>query len=126
MDLLPGDWNDLQIFRHALKDRLNDGERLVADDIYISEAPQFLKCAGCMLTTEEQLEWHKRVEGRHELGNRHVKFWNCLCKKYKGTGNPMQKMRNHNKMFRACAVIKQVGMEIGMGYLYENDREVYR
>jgi hypothetical protein len=41
---LPGDMNDLTIFRQELKWMLDDGERVEADDIYASEAPQFVKC----------------------------------------------------------------------------------
>ena len=76
----PGDWNDLMIFRYSLKQQLEVGEKIEADDIYIGEAPAHVICAKSCTTREEQLKIHKRIEGRHEALNKHVKNWGCLKK----------------------------------------------
>ena len=39
-----GMWNDLQIFRNSLMSHLEPGERVEADDGYIGEHPQHIKC----------------------------------------------------------------------------------
>ena len=38
-----GDWNDVTIFRFALKDLLDDNERVEADDGYVGECPRKVK-----------------------------------------------------------------------------------
>ena len=76
----PGDWTDLLIFCYQLKQELEVGEKVEADDIYIGEAPAHVICAASCTTQEEQLKIHKRIEGRHEALNKHVKNWGCLKK----------------------------------------------
>ena len=115
----PGDWNDLEIFRHSLLHELEVGERIAADDIYIGEAPTYVICAASCTTNEEKLKIHKRIEGRHESINKHIKNWGCLKKPFVGKGTPIEKMNKHGNMFRACAVMKQVAMEMGVGELYD-------
>ena len=115
----PGDWNDLEIFRHTLKHKLEPGERVAADAIYGGEAPRYVSCPNSIMFREEDEARHKRIEGRHELMNKHLKFWRCLKEKPKGSGSAREKMRNHSAMFRACLVIKQVSMDLGIGELWE-------
>ena len=115
----PGDWNDLMIFRHSLIHQLEVGERMEADDIYVGEAPRWIVCPASVTTTEEMLPMTKRVEGRHEALNKHIKNWNCLTRRFHSKGPTDEKIEKHGDMFRACAVIKQVAMQMGIGELYE-------
>ena len=92
---LPGDWNDLQIFRLDLLNQLDPGERIEADNGYIGEAPRFIVCPASVTTTEESLSVMKRVEGRHEGMNKHIKNWKCLKGNFDVKGTPMQKMEKH-------------------------------
>ena len=108
----------LLTFRHSLIHKLEVGERIEADGIYIGEAPKYVVCAALCTMKEETLKVHKRVEGRHEALNKHIKNWGCLTRCFNGKGTPIEKMNTHKNMFRACAVIKQVAMEMGVGELY--------
>ena len=119
----PGDFNDLQIFRLALKHMLEDNERLEADDIYVAEAPEFIRCPACITANEEESDARKCVGGRIETLMNRVKHWNCLKKTFKGKGDMADKVNRHSKMFRFCMVITQVSMELGVGELYKVDYE---
>ena len=115
----PGDWNDLEIFRLNLKNQLEVGERIEADDGYVGEAPVFVVCPASCTVQEESLSLMKRVEGRHEAMNRHVKNWKCLKGNFEVKGSPLEKMEKHSALFRSCAIVKQVAMQMGVGELYE-------
>ena len=45
-----GRYNDIMIFRHALKDFLEENERVDADDGYLGEAPLKVKCPNASQT----------------------------------------------------------------------------
>ena len=115
----PGDWNDLEIFRHSLMGRLETGERVEADNIYNAEAPRYVVCPQSCTTKEESLGLMKRVEGRHESLNKHIKNWKCIKGKFDVRGTPQEKIEKHRKLFCACAVVKQIAMQMGVGELYE-------
>ena len=112
--VFPGDWTDSMIFRYLLKQELEIGEKIEADDIYIGEAPAHDICSASCTTREEQLKIHKRIEGRHEALNKHVKNWGCLKNHSVGKGTRAEKVNKHNIMFRVCVVVKQVAMEMGV------------
>ena len=114
----PGKTNDLEMFRSDLKDKLDPGERVVADDIHVGDAPKHVVCPACCTTTEEQIVVMKRIEGRHEVLKGHVKSWKCL-QGFKRKGSPAEKVEKHNNFFRACVVTKQVEMEMGFGEVHE-------
>jgi hypothetical protein len=116
----PGDWNDIEIFRQGLIHQLDPDERIEADDIYFAEAPRYVVCPKSMFNIpEERNVWRRRVQGRHEVLNNHVKFWTCLTKPFIAKGTPAEKMIKHNNTFRACCVVKQLSMEMGVGELYD-------
>jgi len=115
---LPGMFNDLQIFRMGLKHMLEPNERVRADKIYGAEAPKYVKCPG--MVGDLNRDFHKRVEGRHELGNSRLKIFGCLTQRYKGTKvSSAEKIRDHGSMFVAVCVITQVAMELGFRELFE-------
>ena len=115
----PGDWNDIEIFRLQLINQLEYGERVEADNGYVGEAPKFVVCPLSCITKNESLPMMRRVEGRHEGLNRHIKNWKCINGHFEVRGSAMAKMEKHGSLFRACAVVKQVSMQMGVGELYE-------
>jgi hypothetical protein len=118
---LPGDNNDLTIFRQELKWMLPAGERVEADDIYASEAPEFIKCTKSTETigNEESEGMRKRAQARIEVLMGHFKKWTCLNQPYKGHGSPAERLEKHRKMFFACGVLNQVAMEMGYCELWK-------
>jgi len=52
---LPGLTNDLQIFCSALKHVLDEGGKCEADQIYVGEAPAFIKCPGMVGVHDDEL-----------------------------------------------------------------------
>lgn len=114
----PGDWNDLQIFRHCLIHELEEGERVEADDIYAAEH-RYCVCPNSATSTEEGDRWRRRIQGRHEALNKHIKNWTCLVKPFTAKGSKQEKIAKHNQMFRACTILKQIAMEMGVGELYD-------
>jgi hypothetical protein len=78
---LPGDNNDLTIFPQELKWMLDDGKRVEADDIYASEAPQFVKCTKCAETigNEESETMIRRAQARIEVLMGHLKNGDAFC-----------------------------------------------
>ena len=107
------------IFCYSLKQKLEVGEHIEADDIYFGEAPTHIICAASCTTQEEELKTYMQIEGHHEALKKHVKSWGCLKNCFVGKGTPAEKLNKHNIMFCACVVVKQVAMEMGIGDLYK-------
>jgi hypothetical protein len=51
---LPGDWNDLDIFRQGMLHEIDLGERVKADDIYKTLAPEYVVCPASALNIPEE------------------------------------------------------------------------
>ena len=118
---LPGEMNDLQIFEQELLYMLELLERIEADDIYKSHAPEKVKCPGSAecIGNEEEYAKCAGAQGRCELGNAHIKDWRCLCCPYVGKGTIGEKMDKHRQLFYASCVVTQVSMEMGYNELWE-------
>jgi hypothetical protein len=127
----PGDYNDIEIFRHAgLKHQLEEaGERAEADDGYIGEAPEFIVCPNSLTLSaadQEVKDFNKRAQGRIEVFNRHLTYWKCIDnRKFLAKGTPAERVDKHRMMFTACVVIKQIGMDLGYGELYQMGNDYY-
>ena len=104
-----------------MKHDLEEGERAEADDIYVGEAPKYIKCPKSMGSTKEEEEMEKSVQGRHEVINKRFKHFQCLNQKTRCSRD--DKLEKHNACFRACVVITQVAMELGYGELWKLDYE---
>jgi len=115
----PGDWNDLEIFRSSLINQLETGERVEADNGYVGEAPKYVVCPASITTKIEELALMRRVEGRHEVLNKHIKNWKCMKGPFHVKGTPFEKMEKHSSLFRSCTVVTQVAMQMGVGELYD-------
>ena len=65
-------WNDIQIFRNSLISHLKNGERVEADDGYVGEAPEFVKCPASFTNPKETLYMQQRVRNRQETVNKRM------------------------------------------------------
>ena len=98
----PGIWNDIAVFRDSLMSHLGPGERVEADDGYVGEAPQRVKCPMSFTNPEETLEMQLQVRSRHETVNKRFKQWGCLLNRFRHS------VGKHGDIFRCVAVITQL------------------
>lgn len=118
----PGDYNDITIFRLGLMQMLGHGEKVLADQIYESEAPEKVICENMMgEMTEDKMDFIKRGCGRIETIMSRFKQYECLSKKFKGRGDADERVLKHSKMFRAVAVLIQIALDLGLQELYDLD-----
>lgn len=103
----PGMYNDIQVFRSALIDELDDGERVEADDGYIGEAPRFVKCPKSIAQRQDTEEMQSLVRRRHETINKRFKQFGILKQLYR------HDIRDHGSVFRCCAIIIELSIENG-------------
>lgn len=78
-----GAWPDIEIFRDCLSQWLDLGERIEADDGYIGDAPDKVKCPKSITNPEENEVMQKRVRSRQETINKRVKQWEILKQEYR-------------------------------------------
>ena len=100
----PGDWNDLMTFRTHLKDKLDDGERVIADDGYKAEDPYCVVAPGGLRAGDNKQKKKARglVGGRHETINERVKQFKVLTDRFR------HDIGKHGDCFRACVVLTQL------------------
>jgi len=106
-----GDWPDIVCFRYALKQMLEDGERVEADDGYVGEDPTNVKVPGSMVHDQDpqMLRVRGRVRRRHENVNK-------LIKQFKVVGKSTifkHDLSFHGTCFTACTVLTQLQIENG-------------
>ena len=94
---LPGVLNDLSIFRRGLRDMLEPGERVEADDGYMGDNPLYVKCPGSYARRIDQERMRGRLRMRHETVNERIKNFGCLTDRFRHC------MEKHASCFRACA-----------------------
>ncbi len=102
-----GKYPDIEIFRMGLAHWLDVFERVEADDGYIGEAPQKVKCPGCVSNPTENQEMQNRVQSRHKMINGRLKNWEILKSMY------CHNLMEHGNVFRAITVITQLSMNAG-------------
>ena len=85
-----------------------------ADDGYIGEAPQKVKCPGCASNLTENQAMQNRVRSRHESLNGRLKNWEILMSMYR------HDIMEDGNVFRAVAVITQISINAGK-QLFEVD-----
>ena len=102
-----GKYTDIEIFRLGLAHWLEEFERVEADDGYIGEAPQKVKCPGCMSNPDENQEMQNSVRARHESLNGRLKNWAILSTMYR------HDLMEHGNVFWAIAVMTQIGINAG-------------
>ena len=102
-----GKYPDIKIFRSCLARWLDPSERVEADDGYIGEAPQRVKCPGSAANPTENQAMQSRVRSRHETLNGRLKNWEILKQVFR------HDILEHGNVFRAIAVITQLSIQNG-------------
>jgi hypothetical protein len=102
-----GKYPDIKIFRSCLAHWLDPSERVEADDGYIGEAPQRVKCPGSAANPTENQAMQSRVRSRHETLNGRLKNWEILKQVFR------HDILEHGNVFRAIAVITQLSIQNG-------------
>ena len=69
-----GKYPDIKNFRSCLAHWLDPSERVEADDGYIGEAPQRVKCPGSAANPTANQAMQSRVRSRHETLNGRLKM----------------------------------------------------
>jgi DDE superfamily endonuclease len=119
-----GRMNDIKIFREALISHLDENERVEADDGYIGEAPQYIKCPKSFCNPQQTLFMQQRVRNRQETINKRFKDWQILSQIFRH-----QPLSLHADIFRCIAVIEQLAINNGeplfpVAYQNLNDDEL--
>ena len=86
---------------------LEPNERVEADDGYVGEAPQHVKCPKSFTNKPETEAMQQRVRNRQETVNNRFKFWGILRQVYR------HDIPKHGYVFRAIAVITQISINNG-------------
>ncbi len=109
-----GKYPDIEIFHSGLVHWLDEFERVEADDGYIGEVPQKVKCPGCASNLTENQEMQNQVWSRHESLNGRLKNWEILKPMYR------HNLMEHGNVFWAITVIMQISINAGEN-LFEVD-----
>ena len=102
-----GRMNDIKIFRHCLKSFLGVGERCEADDGYLGEAPQCIKCPKSFTNPEITLPMQQRVRNRQETGNKRFKDFSALQQLFR------HDITLHADVFRVAVIMTQLKINSG-------------
>ena len=102
-----GQLNDISIFRQALMTELSANERVEADDGYVGESPQHIKCPASFTANPITKFMQERVRSRQETINNRFKFWCILAHPYR------HDLGDHGDVFRAVAVVCQLTINQG-------------
>lgn len=86
---------------------LAPNERVEADDGYIGEHPQYIKCPGGLANLPETLFMQQRVRNRQETVNRRFKNWGALKQVYRHS------IPSHADVFRVVAIVTQLSINNG-------------
>ncbi len=78
-----------------------------ADNGYIGEVPQKVKCPGCTLNPTENLAMQNWVRSRHKSLNGQLKNWAILTSLYR------HDLMEHGNVFWAINVITQISINVG-------------
>lgn len=104
-----GRWNDLTIFRSGLMTELDYAERVEADDGYVGEHPQYVKCPAGFANPPECEFMQQRVRNRQETINNRLKFWGILKQFFRHR----EFLCRHGDVVRAILVITQLAIDQG-------------
>ena len=96
-----GEWTDIKIFNQVLRNFLDTGERVKADNCYMGAADK-VKCPDDPFNPVQS-----RVRSRHKMINGRFKTWGILKNTYR------HNIRRHGEVFRAIAIVTQLGIDNG-------------
>ena len=100
-----GQYNDLQVFRQSLKDKIPVGKRAIADDGYKGEA-EYISTKN-KFDPREIAKFKEQVQAQHETFYKIIKIFNCLTLKF------CHGVTMHKVFFEAACVITIYKMENG-------------
>jgi len=103
---LAGKYTDIKIFNKVLRNFLEPGERVEADEGY-RDLPDKIKCPGNGANPAENRGTQGRVRARHEMLNGRLKNWGILLQVFR------HHIMMHGDVFRACAVVTQLTIQDG-------------
>ena len=109
-----GKYTDIVIFNKVLTHFLEPGERVVADEGYVGHADKIV-CPTNAGNPPELQRMQGRARARHETLNGRLKNWGILSQTFR------HRIHLHGTVFRACAVILQVGIMQGEERLFMVD-----
>ena len=102
-----GVWNDISVFRNALKNNLGENERVKADDGHVGESPDHIQFPRSFVNPE-QTEWMQaRVRSKQETVNNRFKNWEIVKQVYRND------IPSHGRAFEAVIVITQLSINNG-------------
>ena len=102
-----GKYTDIKNFNKVLRNFLEPGERVEADEGYRGH-PDKIKCPGNDANPAENRAMQGRaVRARHETLNGRLKNWGVLSQIFR------HHIMMHGDVFRACAVVTQLTIQDG-------------
>ncbi len=101
-----GKYTDIKFFNKVLRNFLEPGERVEANEGYRSH-PDKIKCPGNDANPADNRAMQGRVGACHETLNGRLKNWGILSQVF------CHHITMHGDVFRACAVVTQLTVENG-------------
>ncbi len=101
-----GKYTDIKIFNKVLRNFLEPGERVKANEGYHGH-PDKIKCPGNDVNLAENRAMHGRVRARHETLNGRLKTWGILSQVF------CHHITMYGDVFRVCAVVTQLTIKNG-------------
>jgi hypothetical protein len=101
-----GKYTDITIFNKVLRNFLEPGERVEADEGYRGH-PDKIKWLGSVANLAENRAMQGRVRACHETLNGQLKNWGILSQVFR------HHITMHGDVFRACTVVTQLTIENG-------------
>ena len=102
-----GTWPDISIFRDSLKSFLAPNERVEADDGYIGEAPENVKCPKSFTNPAETEYMQHCVQNCQETVNNSFKNWGILRQLYR------HNITHHGDVFPSIATVTHLSINQG-------------
>ena len=99
-----GKYTDIKNFNKVLRNFLEPGERVEADEGYRGH-PDKIICPGNDANPAENRVMQGRVRARHETLNGRLKNWGILSQVFR------HHIMTHGDVFRACAVVTQLTIQ---------------
>jgi hypothetical protein len=87
---------------------LGDDERVEADDGYIGEHPQHIKCPKGFANQKKTLFMQQRVRNRQETINKRFKDWQIMVQIFRH-----EPLSMHADAFRCIAIVEQLAINKG-------------
>jgi hypothetical protein len=111
-----GKYTDIKIFKKVLRQFLDPGEQVEADEGYIGH-PDKIKCPQNVGTPAKKWAMQGRVRAHQETLNRQLKTWGIFSQVYR------HNIMWHGDVFWVCAVVTQLTIENGEPLFEVEDKD---